>query len=527
MRDFSVVLLQADNAGLLEKELVPKDFFQADPQQIYASFLEYSKANPETKKEPISTKLSQSRYSSPYQIYHDIRLVASQEIVNHKVGTETYKNIDFFYKLTTELLIRETQALGLLLFDNIEISDSEEAQNILKDDYIKISSSYFTDNSEVVTFLNKIEETVPSYHSVYSDLPQQTTHVTTQPLFSSLIGKSPVDSRNTIVPDPYQLAKVISAPKPQDSTNNTLKSFTGSLLKPPGAPQGNTQILDRFFFPNWYTIEAPKWLLYKQKSLKPPVESTLVKETNTNELRTYEKRSQTIRSFGPNTDSRNSVLTETLKNSVWFNQIGSEQINKYRRAYLQSKDPEAVKSEVVAPKDDVDDHVSTPDEHETPPPSPSPLDEDAVIPPTTDTVKLENLLQYSPEQLATLDLIKKDREEIIKSPEHLQRVISVSLLKLNKLRQDRFSRGSATSDRSPAIEERILYRKIMKLMTILLKSQALQDAEFAYNISRKLPVLTHDYPGTLPGPAPSRMPPSMKSSRLPGIRGPHKRRGLR
>lgn len=527
LKDFSVVLKHADNVGLLEKSTIPAKFYEHNPHQIYTSYLEFQKTNPDSESVSITDKFSTSQYTSPYQIYHDIRLVASQEIVNHKVGSEAYKNTDFFYKFTTELLLRESERLGLLLFERQDVKESDETSRIFREDVQRISSCYFVDNGEVITYMNKIEEQVPSYHSLYTDLPQQTTHVTTQPLFSSLVGKSAVDPRQTIVPDPYNLAKVISPPKTQDLGTGTFRAFNGSLQKPFSGGLENSQILERFFFPNWYTIEAPKWLQYKQKSLKPPVESTLVKETNTNELRTYEKGSQTVRSFGPDTDSRNAILADTLKNSVWFNQIGSEQVSKYRRAYFLSKESPSTKTSNEPADIEAEDeaHASSPEDQTSSPP-PSLANEESTQEPKSDTIKIENLVRYNPEQIAVLEQIKKESEDISGSPGHLQKVISASLLKLNKLRQERFSQNSLLgSQRAPSIEERVLYKKVVKLLTILLKSNPLQDCELAYEISRKLPVLANDYPGTLPGPVPTKVPTAVKTNRLSGLRGTHRRRG--
>lgn len=510
--DIVLVISTEDKRGLLKKNVVPTKFFEQDPAKITEAYLTFLEAQPKAAKTSISDKLAKSEYTSAYQFYHDIVVVSGHEIVKFLVGLDEYNSIDAFYKLTTELLLREVESLGLRLFEKEDAP--ADTLNLLRDDFHRISRNYSAPNGEVVMFMNKVEEPVaPVYHSLYSAQPTA-TKTTIQPLFSGLIGKSSLDARNTMVPDPYQLLKVLGTPKVLTNNSGTIKTFGNPASRIPGPALAPSQVLDSFFHPNWYTIEAPKWLIYKQKTLKPPVESTLVKNANSNELRTSEKRSQTVRSFGPNTDLRNTVLSHELKNSVWLNHIGFKELGEIRRKHLGSKRPPI--DETVA---------STIALSEITPEAVAEKEAPAVeVAARSNQIKLENLVRFSPESVEMLEELKQDKDEIVKSPRDLQRIISASLLKLNKLRQERYLHSTASNALPGSSAEAAVYKKIVKLLTILVKSKSSSGCELALRLSKKLPVLLNDYPGVLPGPVPSKALPASKTGRLTGIRGPYKKK---
>lgn len=508
IEDLSAVFKDADSENLMSKSLIPSKFHESDPNLINQNYEIYIEENPKASKLSIADKLAKHDYHSPYQLYHDVKLVAGHEISQLAVGSEQYNNIDFFFKFATELLLREVGTLGLKLKED---SPEDEILSSLTEEFEKISSSYSVTNGEVITQVHKYEEPVaPAYHSLYGSQPPPATKTIVQPLFSGLVGRSALDSRNTVVPDPYQLAKVVGTPKVMTS-EATLGGFSSRIPPPSQAP---TQVLDSFFHPNWYTIEAPKWLIYKQKTLKPPVDSTLVKNVNSNDLRVFEKQSHCV-SFGPLTDLRGSVLSEELRTSVWLNHIGLKKIEEIRREYLASKDGIDEDEEMApvesAPDAPEEDEVEAKKEQDTP--------ETAAA--TDGEIKIENIVRFVPETLSMLQLLKSEKDELLKSPAHVQKVISSSLLKLNKLRQDRYLRSGSNA---PTSAEVSLYKKIVKLTSLLVSSEAAKGGEFALKLSKRLPVLVNEYQGVLPAPLASKIAPVGKSARLPGIRGPYKKK---
>lgn len=503
----------ADPQDLLSKNLVPTKFHEKNPDLILQNYESYIHDTPKATKVSIHNKLLKKEYSTPYQLYHDIKLVAGHEISRLVVGSPEYQEIDFFFKFSTELLLREAGTLGLKLKSD---SPDDETLAILSEDFQKISSSYSVTNGEVITQVHKYEETItPAYHNLYGS--QQTppaTKTVVQPLFTGLVGRSSLDTRNTVVPDPYQLAKVVGTPNVIPGDSGTIKALGGYSSKIPPPTQPPTQILDSFFHPNWYTIEAPKWLIYKQKTLKPPVDSTLVKNVTSNDLRVFEKQSQCV-SFGPLTDLRGSVLSEELKTSVWLNHIGLKKISEIKRDYLATKETGLLDEDIVEPEP-----VETPpiiSENE----SVAPKKEVEEATEEDGDIKLENILRFSPETANMIKLLKEEKDELVKTPRDLQKVISLSLLQLNKLRQERYLRAGASG---PTPAETALHKKILKLLSLLMSSEATKQSQFALRISKKLPVLLNDYHGVLPAPLTNKISPVGKTGRLPGIRGPYKKK---
>lgn len=514
--DLTAVFLNADSQDLFSKSLVPAKFHEPNPALISQSYQTYLLENPKVTKLSIQEKLQKHEYSTPYQLYHDINLVCAHEISQLPVGSTEYETIDQFFKYTTELLVTEVGTLGLKLKER---DSDDEILAIMTEDFEKISSSYTVSNGEIVTQIHKYEETVaPTYHSVYGTQQPAQTKTVVQPLFSGLVGRSVLDTRNTVVPDPYQLSKVVGTTKVLPGDSGNLRVFSGYLSRFPTPTQPPTQVLDSFFHPNWYTIEAPRWLIYKQKTLKPPVDSTLVKNVNSNDLRTYEKQSQCV-SFGPLTDLRGSVVSEELKTSVWLNHVGFKRIAEIRRDYFASKS-----SNELSPVEDVE---QTPVTEE--PVSASRVEATAAAAATPDVakkakigeIKIDNLVKFEPETASMLQLLKAEKEELGKTPRDLQKVISTSLVQLNKLRQERYLRANGST---PSASETALYKKIVKLTSLLLSSKATELAQLPLTLSKRLPVLLNDYRGVLPAPVTSKISAAGKTGRLPGIRGPYKKK---
>lgn len=512
--DLAVVFQQADSENLLSKNIVPTRFHEADPELIIQSYETYIQEAPKAPKVSVIDKLSRHEYSLPYQIFHDLKLVAGHTISQLDVGCNEYNNIDFFFKFCTELLLREFGTLGLKVKHD---TPDDETLAVLREDFQKISSSYSVTNGEVITQIHKYQEPVaPVFQSMYGNQTPPAAKTVLQPLFSGLVGKSALDIRSTVVPDPYQLAKVIGTPNVLAGDSGTIRAFGGFSSRIPPPTQPPTQVLDSFFHPNWYTIEAPKWLIYKQKTLRPPVDLTLVKNSNSSELRVCEKQSQCV-SFGPQTDLRSCVLSEELKSSVWLNHLGLKKIGDIRRDYLAAKSGNIDDLEVDTPEP-TNTHVEMMEKSAEPPAENS----DEIIIKAggkVGKISLENVVRYNPEAVNMLQLLKSDKKDV-KTPRELQHIISVSLLKLNRMRQERYLR-SGTSE--PTLSEVALYRKILKLTTLLVSSEAAKPTTLSVPVAQRLPVLVNDYHGVLPAPMTGKAAP-VKSGRLPGIRGPYKKR---
>lgn len=495
-----LILQDADSHSLLEKSVIPLTFSEDKPNAIRDSLAKFVSKSGTYPKVSISERVKSGFYHRPYQLFHDISVLATLEIVKHPVGSPVYLEIDNFFEYASERLFHETKSLHLSLIER-ELPDTQ--LDILRDDFVKISSEFLTRDSEALSFINTYEEQVaPAIHTIYGQQAPPTTKSVSQPLFSSITGKSSLDWRETVVPDPYNLLKVTSYPKAVLTNTSTLKGFGNISSRIPAPSQASSQVLENFFHPNWYTIEAPKWISYEKEILRAPVESTLIKNGNATEYRATGKATQML-SFAPATDSRSAVLGEELRNAVWVNHVGLLRISKISPTNGSSELHAAAKDE-SAPK------IATPVTEDTD-------DLDTVNP--SGKVLLENLVKFDPEAATSIGQMKREIKQVLKSPAVLQKHILALTIKLNMARQERL----LSSGSKPSSNELILYKKIKTYMRLLLSSQA-GAVELDIPHSHKLPILTTDYHGTLPGPVPSKGGGFGRPGRISGMRGPYKKK---
>lgn len=529
-----IVFKKADeDVSLLSRKVIPQDFHEADATSLIHSFAAYVESHPNQKATSILEKYEERRYTSIYALHHDIKVVCSSEIKNYEVGSQKYDNIDIFYNFTTDLILREASRYHFALQKGRPTPVATEIQSQVQEDFVKISTSV-SRNGEILTHTLPEPETEPSnelngpngYPSLYNlFLPQPQAKPKKQPLFSSLTGKSEVDPRYTIVPDPYGLAKSIPINTAAASNMTTLEALSPAVSKIPSPTTQPTDIISNYFHSIWYTTPIPGWLSYKTKIRKPAVESSLLKGRHNDDLRLVTRADDSYASFAPVVDTNNSAVTLELKNSVWLNHIGRPEIAEYRSLYYRNKSSR--KSASAAPADGKsgnDEAVSAKKDEIV-----ADIIADDDLPPVDDKRKLEidiaSLVQWRPGSAAELESIKEDRQSITKSPKDFANVITSTLLRLNKLRQERYFQSSNSTIIPPTQTELRLYNKATKLIMLFIEVHKVSASDLALKFSKKLPVLVADYGGTLPGMLALRAPViAGKSTRLPSIRGPYKKK---
>lgn len=501
-----------DTHELLQKKVIPAKFHEANPEHIVVAYDRYIERNPDAETASVASKLEKFDYHTPYDVFHDLKLACGVEIVKHPVGLTIYKDIDAYFYSVSELLVREVERMGLDVFQEKEREDEEDMMDGYREEFERISKSLLQPNQEVITYLHKYEEpAIPQYNGLHGNSPPPPKFIT-QPLFSGFTGRSVLDTRNTEVPDPYLLARVVGSATTADSA--VMKSFNYSATRIP-APNTNAQVLDSFFHPNWYTVEASKWLTYTQKSLNPPVVSKLFSNPESIELRTVEKKSNAV-SFAPTCDLRNAAMSKGLKLSVWFNDIGYSVLKD-----LKAKDKSGESED--APETTTEQKTSQPvEESKEAALAAERKSTEALSQSKSKEVKLENLARFMPETMATLKDLKDEAKQI-NSAADLQKIINSNLLKLQSLRQKRFLQS--TSPSAPTPLEVACYKKIMKLVAILVDLKAAEGLSIDLPISKKLPVLLNDYPGVLPGSVTAKPSTSSKTGRLASIRASYKKKG--
>lgn len=454
--------------------------------------------------------------------------------------------------------MRELSRINLSLpVKEIGISELEQQ---LSDDFAKISTTYNLTNGEVLTFIQKPQEPEPSpYANIYANSIQvQPRKQASQPLFSSLIGKSELDTNPTIVGNEFGLSKVIPYSRGIARNDLTLDHLSPSVNKfPTPSDQNSSEILHDFFHPIWYTIPVPTWLNYNATVLKPPTslsQDKIVAQAPTQTSSSSNTSSQlqkptlsilqqrhngndptssvatlvqapgdSFRSFAPVVDLSDSLVTSEFKANIWLNHVGFQEIEDIKSTFLNRQSvPESevngdLKKEVGEDEEDEEVKIIQPVEEVQ-------LDYE------TRDINIADLVSWDPEKIATFKAIKEDKKSILESPRTLQRLISTNILKLNRLRQERFAGSEVKNIKSPTSEEIGLYNRTSKLITIAIQLYKVGPSDFSIEFSKKLPVLVKEYTGVLPGLAPNKLaamaahPATAKTGRLPSIRGPYKKK---
>lgn len=520
---------KVDTANILSDTYIPPSFHEKDPSNIVPCLFKYVQKHPDTKYTSVAAKQEKRSYGTPYALYHDLKVASAGAIKGKEVGSQAYREIDFFYKFATELLLRDVLALNL----SVTQGKSEEDDSQLLEDFNKITHSYNATNGEVIVFINEIPD--PNAPTPYSTLyqprqlqqqaqPQQ--KMISQPLFSEIIERSDLDTRQTVVPDPYLLTRIVPQNKTITNNSATMRSLSLPSSRIPPPTSHPTQILDNFFHPNWYTIETPKWLIYKQKVVKPPLESKLLKNNKSSDLRTTVRVNETTKSFAPTIDLKKSVVSDDLPNTLWLHQIGFQEINKIKEAYFKSNndnDAPSDSEEEIANEKEAALDLADEDAMETDEPASQEIVKNTK---GFKEVNIANIASFEPEKFAAFTAVKSSQAKISKSPKELQRLVSVNLLKLNRLRQERYLNRDGNGSFDPSKEELSVYNKIVHFLSILLDLKNENTGRLSLEFSKNIPVLLNNYNGVLPGPLHSNVP--MPTRRLPTvrapIRGPYKKR---
>ncbi|KAI5953880.1 hypothetical protein CANMA_004719 [Candida margitis] len=529
-KDFSEILpdlftvFQHTNNDIVSEETLPKDFYEPDPAAIIASL----KAIDSKDFTSILHQYQAGTYnSSPYRLYHDIKAVASALLEKEDYGSEYYKEVDFFYKFSTELLLRE---VGTIIQSKSNPSNeiANELETQLDDDFNKILTTYTLANGEVVTYVSKTEEQDYQNHTnIYNPHHPPPIKQKIQPVFSSIISKSSLDTSPTLVAEPFTVTKVVPTIKDSNS-HSLLENISPSSATIPPPLEGPTNILHDFFHPTWYTVAMPNWLTYKALSLRPSLELPQYADLpiasdeppTLNLLRNHgidkgNARSSwgsghSYQSFAPNRDSKGAVVSDKLKANIWLNHIGLAEIEELKKNFINDGDaidedtevedvettePEAIKplpngQEEEFKLEDIDEeNGDAKDENQDNKEQPE--------------ISLTNLIKWDPSEIRGLKFLKAHREDLL-NPSKLQRLISSALLKLNQLRQERYFKSDVHNLLAPNDEEKQLYKCIQSLISIAIKLYNIGPNSFGFKVSNKIPTLVSEYNGTLPGMPSSR-----------------------
>lgn len=434
------VLKDADKHDILTSA-IPVDFLERDPEQISTSYAaQEGKGTPTT---TIWDKFEKGSYKTPYTIYHDIRLACFILINSTELGSESYVEMDRFYKLGTELLLRECYRL------NISIKE-------LKDKRLSLEKAH-----EESSFEEMLDEDFDSITTAYSVAHSELYMTLTQnnvPLFTSLNNRSALDERQTLLPDNIHTSKVI--PNTLSDRSRPLGQLSPQMARlQQQQEQPSTQILNRFLHPNWYSLPTSKWL-----------------------------ESSDLQSFGPIVDEQGIVVSSQDKGRLWLEHIGYKQLQKWKQVPFDAA--QALNGENDEDmREDVDDEEED-DEEEEEEVSVMDVDEEPVSLQTEDYF---NIYEWSAYNCIEDEEIKafEDGSE--------QHYLSQQLQKLQSLRTKRFARGST----QPSDEESSLHFQCFRLLKdIMITGDVVPDVKH----SVLLPTEQFIYTGSLPVPQQNAQP---------------------
>lgn len=511
---------------ILLTSAIPSDFYVDDPSLVVSLYASYREEHPDVKLISINEKFQQGRYTSIYQLYHDLKIAGSSLISKYQVGSAAYNNVDFTFKFATELLLRESSRLSIQLEEAVKTEgDETELEAQLFEDYNKTSRDYTVSNGEIVTFLLQTEiPPPPSMSSIYAQQPQS-PQKKIQPLFTSLTGKSVLDSRETVVRDPYQISSVVPNMLSTVRQSSNLDSISPAISRISPPTTQPTTILKNYFHPNWYTINVPTWLTYKSKVMKPPIVSTLLKSELNQQLRFASKSDESLRSIAPSVDLKKGTVDSSLKGSVWLQHLGYAELKKIKDDYLKRSNAVKLESDNANANNNNDKNsTSNANEEEKATIIEESIDEenDIVDYKDDDKINVANILRWDPAQIDLFNSIEADRIVLTSSAGKIQRLISQSIIRLNKLRQERYSESNAQTIVPPSNLEIKLYQKVTKLIALVTESVPL--SKLNGGLSKRIAVLKTEYNGVLPGPPPTVSAVPSKPTRYGTTRGPYKKK---
>lgn len=534
----------ADDSNVLNAR-IPTGFFEEDASRVVQAYVALKEDADEHT--TVTDKFNANEYTTFYQLFHDIKVAGASMIGSHRVGSSAYANIDFFYKFATELILREAARAKVKLATTGEEADEEtDFERQLAEDFDKISSTYSSENGEVIYIVHKIDDPVhipqPDYlhNPLGGNQEQEKPPQKNQPLFTSLIGKSSVDPRPTLLPDPYQLLQIVPQNTQAVRELSSLASLSPSgVLKIPGPTVQPTEMMNNFFHPNWYTLAIPTWLQYQSTTTKV-VGSTSLGGRFTENSTPVKQLDSYVKSFAPSVDLRASIVGEDFKANIWLEHIGFKEIGEIKRRYLKSKgelpdedDGEVDEEEEEEEEDDDDedddiediidqDEIETKSEEAAVSSEGTADDVNIDVDVEVGKIDIDNLIHWDPSKVDLIEGLKQDAPAI-KSTATFQSLISKNLLKLNKLRQQRY----LTRSLQPTTVEIKLYNRTMKLITLFIQLNKVSPSNLSLEFSKRLPVLLNEYVGTLPGSIinTKQVMAHSKNSRLPSVRGPYKKKG--
>ncbi|KAG7836657.1 hypothetical protein KL942_004575 [Ogataea angusta] len=491
--DLIKVLEQIDTYEVLSVELPKNDkFFENDPKKITSNFLNFldSTGNDFTRDVSIKDKLVSAEYESIYQIYHDIKIASLIVYSSRKNSEADHFQIDQFYRIAVELLLKES----LRLESTVTLQERETRKAFRNEIRQKANKQEIENEDDIRTSLRKaivrdFELITTSYFNRSGDALLLTA-ANGVPLFSSLNKRiSELDDRKPNLDDDVPVEALTVVPSLLGAKTETLSILCQSLINQQALP---TEILSQSFHPNWYNIPVSQWIKHGIN--------------------------QDAFSFAPMYDESRSIISNEWKGLIWLQHYGLKRILQIKKQFERDENQNEADVEKFADSTCVTngaEMLQTSNVQDAIKAESEAIAEARIVVNEKEHGQTQNGIEDSSEEDIELDTEPIDLEKVIKwnvgnvigedeqqavTDNCAQKTITKLLLELNQLRRERF-RGIAAGKMKvfkPSKTEILRFNQLKRMITGMIKHKNVQPQSLEIELSPKMPVLQHNYSGSLP-----------------------------
>ncbi|VEU22416.1 DEKNAAC103564 [Brettanomyces naardenensis] len=456
----------------------------------------------------IDEKFDNSQYESVYELFHDLKVACVIKLLEVEDDSKLYHKVDRFYKIASELLLRECLRLGLSIGDAKKEQEEKEKKEGKKkqkkkkendgDEEKSDENGNKLDHSESgFDMETSLEETLARDFELitgtYIDKAGEALSMVAAgnlPLFTSLNKvKSELDDREPII-DPALGVSLVKIIPNLDSLKSEKLAFVSPRIQ---QPEGTTEILQSYMHPNWLRLTASQWLKHGDDDANF--------------------------SFAPTFDESRSTISNRWKGVTWLQEIGFKRLKDVKDEYRHCLEEEEEEGEEEGEEEVADEEIveaETNDDVKEKQADDDESNEDEISDDDTGSqIDLANIFKWN----VGNKIDDADKESIRNN--NVQKQISKSLLELNELRKSRitfqrqqlaaqqqfFAQQAQQGVNGYSADYKIIraskqevekYHKLKRLISGLLKSKDINPSKLNLKLSTKLPVLQHNYSGTLP-----------------------------
>lgn len=508
------VYRQIDTTDVLSTPFPNRDqFYEENIKDLHYSFLKFLDANPElndASKTTLIQNYEKGLYNTVYSLFHDLRIACTVQILQNEEDEVKYMKIDKFFRLATELLLREAVRLGVVInIGNIKTSNDTKKKEPAspKIERVTRTSSHSQVNEPENGTLEESEDKnkLLTTEDLLSSLEKDFDIITSTfysgtgkslsifaagniPFFTSLNSyKSDLDDRELVIDPVLGVSVTNIIPNVSMENKDTLGKLAETNIKIPHL----RQILENYMHPNWLRLISSPWLKHG---------------SGVNSLNF---------TFAPTHDETQSIISNDWKGLTWCQQIGFKKLvdlkSKEVAHEISSNDGETTitkKDENLISKTNEDEElngdIKSEDDAENKAEGEVIEDVEGFDLKSIGTIDIKNIINYDESKL-----VSESESKIVESNK-VQSTISELLLDLSQLRQKRIAKqrdqarynkdnlGTGGRILRPTSDEIKLYHKIRRLIAGLVQHKNIKPADLNIPIDTRIPVVQHTYQGTLP-----------------------------